>query len=259
MAVGVHDLGLVVVGGSHCGRAVPVQSIWSVGACSENGAASGGGIAVLVSVAAGCVFIDRDAGGRSGLSRGVLAAERGSHGTGKRRRASQTSALARWAGATGVQQFPASREPEARIVTSPPLHTTMALARPLPPLWQNLFPALNGPVRPVLNLPLLQRLSQPFRTLPTPFAALAAPALSLPSIPSLGDIWEGILKAVPKKKTSYSKKRKRFMLGRGATLEDLTNLNKCSACGRIKRAHLLCPYCVHSMCGFVWARWTCAN
>ncbi|KAF2256570.1 hypothetical protein BU26DRAFT_513378 [Trematosphaeria pertusa] len=121
----------------------------------------------------------------------------------------------------------------------------MALARLLPPLWQTLLPALNGPARPVLNLPLLQRLSQPFRTLPTPFAALAIPSLSLPSIPSLSDIWEGILKAVPKKKTSYRKKRQRFMAGKG--LKDLTSLNRCSGCGRIKRAHLLCPYCVDAI------------
>ncbi|KAF2872661.1 hypothetical protein BDV95DRAFT_606250 [Massariosphaeria phaeospora] len=121
----------------------------------------------------------------------------------------------------------------------------MALARPLPPLWQTLLPGLSGPLRPVGNLPLLQRLSQPFRTLPTPFAALAIPALSLPSIPSLADIWEGILKAVPKKKTSYRKKRQRFMAGKG--LKDLISLAKCSACGRVKRSHLLCPYCVDAI------------
>lgn len=115
----------------------------------------------------------------------------------------------------------------------------MALARPLPPLWQTLLPALAGPQRPVVALPLLQRLAQ------TPLAALAIP-LSLPSIPSLSDIWEGVLKAVPKKKTSYMKKRTRFMAGKG--LKDLTNLNKCSACGRVKRAHFLCPYCVDGMC-----------
>jgi large subunit ribosomal protein L32 len=119
----------------------------------------------------------------------------------------------------------------------------MALARPLPPLWQTLLPGLNGPVRPVLNPPFLQRLSQPFRTLlPTPFAALAIPSLSIPSFPSLGDIWDGILKAVPKKKTSYRKKRQRFMAGKG--LKDVTALNTCMACGRVKRAHILCPYCV---------------
>lgn len=126
----------------------------------------------------------------------------------------------------------------AHRIASPPAFA-MALARPLPPLWQTLLPALNGPARPLVTLPLLQRLAQ------TPFAALTIP-LSLPSIPSLSDIWEGVLKAVPKKKTSYMKKRTRFMAGKG--LKDLTNLNKCSACGRVKRAHFLCPYCVDGMC-----------
>lgn len=30
----------------------------------------------------------------------------------------------------------------------------------------------------------------------------------------------------------------------GKALKDVTSLNRCSACGNIKRAHLLCPYCV---------------
>ncbi len=38
------------------------------------------------------------------------------------------------------------------------------------------------------------------------------------------------------------KKRSRFMAGKA--LKDVTNLNRCSACGNVKRAHLLCPYCV---------------
>ncbi|KAF2035668.1 hypothetical protein EK21DRAFT_54588 [Setomelanomma holmii] len=121
----------------------------------------------------------------------------------------------------------------------------MALSRQMPPLWQTLLPALNGPVRPVLHLPFLQRLSQPFRTLPTPFAAFAIPSLSIPSFPSLSEIWDGLLKAVPKKKTSYRKKRQRFMAGKG--LKDITSLNRCSACGRVKRAHILCPYCVDAI------------
>jgi large subunit ribosomal protein L32 len=124
-------------------------------------------------------------------------------------------------------------------------HITMALTRPLPGLLQALFPTLNGPVRPVVNLPLLQRLSQPFHLMPTQFAAIALPSLTLPRIPSISDIWEGILKAVPKKKTSHRKGRQRFMAGKA--LKDLTNLNKCAACGRVKRAHILCPYCVNGM------------
>ena len=41
------------------------------------------------------------------------------------------------------------------------------------------------------------------------------------------------------------KKRHRQMAGKG--LKDVTALNKCSACGQLKRAHVLCPYCVQSI------------
>lgn len=82
-----------------------------------------------------------------------------------------------------------------------------------------------------LSLPLLPALS---------FSIPSAIHLKLPSL--LGDLWDGLLNAVPKKKTSYSKKRSRFLAGKG--LKDVTSLNKCSACGNLKRAHLLCPYCV---------------
>lgn len=72
---------------------------------------------------------------------------------------------------------------------------------------------------------------------------LALPiSVSLTLPPILLGIWESILRAVPKKKTSHRKKRQRFMAGNA--LKDVTSLNKCSACGNVKRAHLLCPYCV---------------
>lgn len=73
-------------------------------------------------------------------------------------------------------------------------------------------------------------------------------ATSLPnsinsSLSSLwAQLWGSVLRAVPKKKTSHRKKRQRFMAGKA--LKDVTNLNTCSACGNVKRAHLLCPYCV---------------
>lgn len=118
----------------------------------------------------------------------------------------------------------------------------MALARPLPPLWQTLLPGLNGAVRPIPRVPLVQRLSQPFAT---PFGALALPSITLPTLPSLADIWDGILNAVPKKKTSYRKKRQRFLAGKG--IKDITSLTKCPGCGRVKRMHILCPYCVDGM------------
>jgi len=77
--------------------------------------------------------------------------------------------------------------------------------------------------------------------LPAPgFTVPSATQLNVPGL--LEGIWESILKAVPKKKTSHMKKRHRQMAGKG--LKDVTALNKCSACGHVKRAHLLCPYCV---------------
>ncbi|KAF8862378.1 hypothetical protein BDZ45DRAFT_617147 [Acephala macrosclerotiorum] len=68
----------------------------------------------------------------------------------------------------------------------------------------------------------------------------AAISLNVPGF--IEGLWESILKAVPKKKTSHSKKRSRLLAGKA--MKDVTSLNKCSACGHIKRAHLLCPYCV---------------
>lgn len=108
------------------------------------------------------------------------------------------------------------------------------LAAFLPVARAELLPA-SAPVR---RIPLLQRL----RLWPLLPAALAP----IPSL--LGDLWDGLLKAVPKKKTSHMKKRHR-QLASGKHLKDVTALNKCSACGRLKRAHILCPYCVQSESG----------
>ena len=41
--------------------------------------------------------------------------------------------------------------------------------------------------------------------------------------------------------------KKRHRQYAGKALKDVTALNKCSACGNVKRAHLLCPYCVNGM------------
>lgn len=78
-----------------------------------------------------------------------------------------------------------------------------------------------------------------------PVLAIAIPAVwkSIPGI--LGDIWEGILRAVPKKKTSHMKKRHRQMAGKA--LKDVTALNKCPGCGFAKKMHTLCPHCMGSM------------
>ncbi|KAH9836911.1 putative 54S ribosomal protein L32, mitochondrial [Teratosphaeria destructans] len=108
------------------------------------------------------------------------------------------------------------------------------LAAFLPVARATLFPPTTSPSI-LQRIPLLQQL----RTSPLLPAAL----LPIPSL--LGQLWEGILKAVPKKKTSHMKKRHRQMAGKA--LKDVTALNKCSACGRTKRAHVLCPYCVQNV------------
>lgn len=104
----------------------------------------------------------------------------------------------------------------------------------------------------------LPRLSAPTSSNASRFTTLFSRQLSLPLLPTLAfgipsafqlnipgileGIWGSILRAVPKKKTSHMKKRHRQMAGKA--LKDVTALNKCSACGHVKRAHLLCPYCV---------------
>ncbi|QKX56451.1 uncharacterized protein TRUGW13939_03556 [Talaromyces rugulosus] len=89
---------------------------------------------------------------------------------------------------------------------------------------------------------------------PTPIS-LQWPASTEPSVlngslissfPSfLTDIWESILQAVPKKKTSHMKRRHRQMAGKA--LKDVTNLKPCPSCGQPKRPHVLCASCVKAI------------
>jgi large subunit ribosomal protein L32 len=123
-----------------------------------------------------------------------------------------------------------------RTVTMAALHVPSAsfMAAFLPIARAQLLPGLREPV--LRRIPILQRLRALASFLPAALAPI--PAL-------LGDLWDGLLNAVPKKKTSHMKKRHRQMAS-GKHLRDVTALNKCSACGRTKRAHVLCPYCVMS-------------
>ncbi|KAI9731719.1 MAG: hypothetical protein M1834_004508 [Cirrosporium novae-zelandiae] len=73
-----------------------------------------------------------------------------------------------------------------------------------------------------------------------PISLLPAISLNVPSI--LAGLWESVLRAVPKKKTSHMKKRHRQMAGKA--LKDVTNLTRCPACGSMKRAHVLCEHCL---------------
>ncbi|WYZ37152.1 hypothetical protein EsH8_II_000658 [Colletotrichum jinshuiense] len=104
---------------------------------------------------------------------------------------------------------------------------------------------------------LLPRISSPFLTQSSrifslytrqvthsflPALSFALPAVQL-NIPAwLGGIWESILRAVPKKKTSHSKKRHRQMAGKA--LKDIKSLCKCPGCGQTKRQHIVCPHCL---------------
>ncbi|KAH3672311.1 hypothetical protein WICMUC_004282 [Wickerhamomyces mucosus] len=59
-------------------------------------------------------------------------------------------------------------------------------------------------------------------------------------------VWEGLLRAVPKKKVSHSRKRNRQLTG-SKQLKLLNNLNRCPSCGHIKRSHHLCMHCVEQI------------
>ncbi|KAL4999515.1 hypothetical protein BDV10DRAFT_164347 [Aspergillus recurvatus] len=100
----------------------------------------------------------------------------------------------------------------------------------------------------------LPRLSMPSRSFtiglssqPSIFLSAVLPpaafSLNIPGI--LSDLWESVLRAVPKKKTSHMKKRHRQMAGKA--LKDVKNLNSCPACGQIKRPHVLCQHCVENI------------
>ncbi|KAN0079275.1 hypothetical protein V8E54_004489 [Elaphomyces granulatus] len=79
--------------------------------------------------------------------------------------------------------------------------------------------------------------SSPFNT---SASLLGIASLDIPSL--FSDIWDSVLRAVPKKKTSHMKKRHRQMAGKA--LKDVKSLNSCPGCGQPKRAHFLCSDCV---------------
>lgn len=117
----------------------------------------------------------------------------------------------------------------------------MALHQQFPRLllpFATASPITISPLR-ARTAPLLGHILQPILQLSVTMSTVTR--FDFPSI--LAGLWESILRAVPKKKTSHRKKRQRFMAGKA--LKDVTALNKCSACGNVKRAHLLCPFCVN--------------
>ncbi|KAM0426937.1 hypothetical protein ACHAPT_007835 [Fusarium lateritium] len=101
-----------------------------------------------------------------------------------------------------------------------------------------LFPRLSSPT-------LLSRVSfRQFTQKLFPSLSIAIPGVSL-NLPTIDDIWESVLRAVPKNKVSHSKKRSRQMAGKA--LKDVNNLCRCPGCGEIKRTHRLCQTCLEEM------------
>ncbi|KOS22630.1 putative 54S ribosomal protein L32 [Escovopsis weberi] len=103
-----------------------------------------------------------------------------------------------------------------------------------------------------ISASFLPRLSMPFsfqtRRFIVPFLpslSIAVPGVSLNLPGLLGDIWESVLRAVPKNKVSHSKKRHRQMAGKA--LKDVNHLCKCPGCGELKRTHRLCQNCLEDM------------
>jgi len=70
------------------------------------------------------------------------------------------------------------------------------------------------------------------------------PFNQLSSLFGLRELLESILWAVPKKKTSHSKKGMRLS---NKGLKNITSIETCPACERPKRMHHLCLYCYRQL------------
>ncbi|KAF4978830.1 hypothetical protein FZEAL_4853 [Fusarium zealandicum] len=102
----------------------------------------------------------------------------------------------------------------------------------------SLFPRLSAPT--LLSTISFRRFTQKL----FPSLSIAIPGVSL-NLPTIDDIWESVLRAVPKNKVSHSRKRHRQMAGKA--LNDVNNLCKCPGCGEPKRTHRLCQTCLEEM------------
>jgi large subunit ribosomal protein L32 len=114
------------------------------------------------------------------------------------------------------------------------------LSRPLNPPKRHFHLAYPPTALPIA-LPTAIPLSVPALR---PFLPFTLPAITT-LIPIFTGLWDAILRAVPKKKTSHSKKRKRQLVGKA--LKDKQNLSRCEACGDWKMLHTLCSNCVRSI------------
>ncbi|GBE78289.1 hypothetical protein SCP_0111730 [Sparassis crispa] len=100
---------------------------------------------------------------------------------------------------------------------------------------QFLLPAFRLPAwRPLFSAALIPA----FLTTPRPFSWVT------PTLQSLLELLPPFLLAVPKKKTSHSRKA---MRSANKGLKDKRNLVHCPGCGSPKLSHHLCPNCYSSL------------
>ncbi|PIL32002.1 hypothetical protein GSI_06706 [Ganoderma sinense ZZ0214-1] len=91
---------------------------------------------------------------------------------------------------------------------------------------------------PLMRMSLAAAFVPAFLASPKPFT------WAIPSLPSLLELFPPWLLAVPKKKTSHSRKA---MRSANKGLKDKQNLVHCQACGSPKLAHHMCPNCYREL------------
>ncbi|KAI0669937.1 hypothetical protein C8Q78DRAFT_1038457 [Trametes maxima] len=91
---------------------------------------------------------------------------------------------------------------------------------------------------PLVRMSFAAALIPAFLATPKPFS------WAIPSLPSLLELFPPWLLAVPKKKTSHSRKA---MRSANKGLKDKQNLVHCESCGSPKLAHNLCPKCYREL------------
>ncbi|KAI8995593.1 hypothetical protein BD414DRAFT_384740, partial [Trametes punicea] len=91
---------------------------------------------------------------------------------------------------------------------------------------------------PVAHIAFAASFVPSFLAAPRPFS------WAIPSLPSLLELMPPWLLAVPKKKTSHSRKA---MRSANKGLKDKQNLVHCESCGSPKLAHNLCPKCYREL------------
>lgn len=108
----------------------------------------------------------------------------------------------------------------------------------------------------VFCLPLLPRLPTVTQLIPQWAETFTQKAQVDPRLQELKELLErnngeapfifdngAILKAAPKKKPSYKRRREKRLSPGDKQIQPLENLGRCAACGRVKRSHFMCMHC----------------